>query len=236
MYRGEPPMEFYKSKWAVSPKHPDGHPPPLGPFLQMVGIHGASSTSSTGEWTHVKGNDSSGNPGFVSPSARSTTRGVNANPSKDDYIFGQGSQGLGYYHKTTKEAYQILLKRMNKRIMAVDNAIASHMCCTNTFFFCGLVDVKKDPYVQTQERHRADLTEMRDVVKARSQADFPVGMVGIPDSAVRGTDAEKSNQNRNQYYDSGGYWLFPHTFYAGGGGTLLQRSSCSRWRYITHSS
>jgi hypothetical protein len=202
----------------------------------MVGIHGASSTSSTSEWTSVKGKSPDGtSPGFVPPAARSTTRGINANPSKDDYLFGNGSEGLGYYHKTTREAYQILLKRMDLRIYKVDHDIALSMCCTE-FRSCGLVNAKATPYVQTQERRRADLTEMRDVVKARSEADFPVGMVGIPDSAVKGTDTEKSTENKNQYYDSGGIWLFPNTFYTAGGGTLLHIGSCSRCRYITHSS
>ena len=45
MYRGEPPNEYYNRDWGLYNRKDDINMAPVGRFLHLVGIHGASSTN-----------------------------------------------------------------------------------------------------------------------------------------------------------------------------------------------
>jgi hypothetical protein len=211
MYRGEPPKEFFHTQWASDDNQ---EYTPLGPYLQMIGRHGASSTP-PGEWTNVDGTAPDGRPAFVAPKDKSMTRGVTNNPNRANFIFGRGSKGIGYYHTSTRDAYSILLQRIDTRVEQQEQAMASRICCVSTFT-CGLGNTTSDPFVVRQAAQLKDLNEVRGMVEARSRADFPIGVVGITE------EEQQNNKPRtDHYYANGGIWLFPDTFVDAGGGTLM---------------
>ena len=211
MYRGEPPGEYYNRDWGLYNRKNDIELAPVGRFLHLVGIHGASSTNpsggvhSTDEWTPTTGVAPDGSPGFVPPSAKSTTRGVNANPMKENYVFGTGDRGTGYYHVTTKDAYSILLKRIQHRVVLTSNQIACDQSCNNVFT-CGMGGVSDS--MQKRLDALEDLKETRDVIAARAASQTPSG------------DAPKSlsKKKHREYYSDSGVWYVPATCYVDGGG------------------
>jgi hypothetical protein len=156
------------------------------------------------QWTDPRGNAPDGEPGFILPNARSTQKGVNNNPQKRDYIFGNATCGRGYYHVNTREAYQILEKRIKARKRRIEEDIAFAKCCQ-----CGFS--KETPYILQKERELRDLIEYETIVQARAKADIPIGTVGIPVTLA-------GDPRRDNYYTDDGQWLFPYAMYTAGGG------------------
>jgi hypothetical protein len=156
------------------------------------------------EWTKLNGTAPDGKPGFVPANAKSTSRGVNANPMITDYIFGNSPVGLGYYHVTTREAYQILKTRVSQQVHILENELACSQCCTLGF---------KPKCITDIEAQVDELQTVRDVVIARADADVPVGDVGVVPVGLH-SDARR----RNQYYSDTGMWYFPQPMYTAGGG------------------
>jgi hypothetical protein len=156
------------------------------------------------QWTDPRGNAPDGEPGFILPNVRSNRKGVNNNPQKRDYIFGKATCGRGYYHVNTREAYQILEKRIKARKRRIEEDIAYAKCCQ-----CGFS--KETPYILQKERELMDLTEYETIVQARAKADIPIGTVGIPATLA-------GDPRRNDYYTDDGQWLFPYAMYTSGGG------------------
>jgi hypothetical protein len=68
------------------------------------------------EWSSLDGNTPDDEPAFVKyegPEVEYRTDSVYVNvPVKKDYVFGTGRKGWGYYHLTTKHAYEILNQRV----------------------------------------------------------------------------------------------------------------------------
>ncbi|KAL3906220.1 MAG: hypothetical protein SGILL_009358, partial [Bacillariaceae sp.] len=172
------------------------------------------------EWTKPSGCTADGVQGFVARNARSTQKGVNANPQKPAYIFGNGECGVGYYHVTTRSAYQILEKRIQVRMKKIEDDIAVAQCCQ-----CGNSNYE-NRYIIRKERELNELTEYHAIVKARARADVPVGKIGIPANLVAAagpnqapnTGANRNNRRDDYYYTDTGIWLFPPVFYDSGGG------------------
>merc|ERR1712232_112088 len=134
MYRGEPPKEYYSCDWEE--RATEKVWAPSGQYLEVVGQQGASSTNpgelSTNQWTDVDGNVGTGEPAFIAAIMPSRTTRVNPNEFRKGYIYGKHQKkGLGYYHNTTKEAYEILEKRIGCNI----EKVAADMACESCF--CG---------------------------------------------------------------------------------------------------
>ncbi|CAJ1959374.1 unnamed protein product [Cylindrotheca closterium] len=160
----------------------------------------AAANDATAYWTPLTGNAPDGSPGFVASAPKSKTRGVNANPFKQDYIFGRKADKVGYFHITTKEAYEILAMRMKLRILQKKSDIAMATCC-------GLCNVPK-----TMEDDLDKLETTEAVVKARAGAARPTGKIGLPPKY-------KNNRNvSNTHYSDTGIWYFPGEYYDCGGG------------------
>jgi hypothetical protein len=211
MYRGEPPQEFFTAKWGQGQQDVSCLLPAIGPFLHMVGIQGASSTNPVDTWTNPDGLTAKGEPGFITPSEKSKARGVNGNPSKSEegYIFGMGTKGLGYYHETTRDAYQILRTRIAAQVARTEYELQSHIAYISCFS-CGRqhTDARTKSLVARLDK----LKIIQDLALARSKADFPIGKLEIKE--------RQGDQKRDDtYVTDGGLWYFPYD--AGGGGSLV---------------
>mmetsp|Transcript_25040 Transcript_25040/g.35041 ORF Transcript_25040/g.35041 Transcript_25040/m.35041 type:complete len:541 (+) Transcript_25040:188-1810(+) len=199
MYRGEPPEAFFDTKWSLKNVHLSSYD---GRMM------GASSTGSveppvTGDWMSPKGY-----PGFIAASARSKKKGLNSNPQRDNYIFGSGSEGVGYYHMNTKESYTILLTRIGKKIRSKESELSCASCCA---FISPNMGVKRD----TLRQELDDMETVREIIRARSTALSPVGMTGLPESI---TNDPTKREVANRYYSDTGAWNYPVAFYDAGGG------------------
>jgi hypothetical protein len=147
-------------------------------------------------------------PAFIPASKESAAVGGDANPRKMDYIFGEGSRGLGYYHVTTKDAYFILDKRIRTRIRMMESDIAMAQCCSTT----------KSPQVLRMEKDLEELKGHREVVSARAKAQVPVGKLNVPSTLSSPIKKKNDSLANNIYYTDDGTWLFPADLCAAGGG------------------
>ena len=89
MYRGEPPRVYYDTAWSLSTifKNQQGILPDGITLGHLIGEVGASSVGLACEvpWKKLTDTDA-----FIPANPKSTTSGVNANPQKEDYVFGHG--------------------------------------------------------------------------------------------------------------------------------------------------
>ena len=165
------------------------------------------TTKQTDRWTPINGKTSFGLPAFIPAAAKATTRGENNNPQKDQYIFGKTTatslvhrNELGYYHISTKEAYEILSSRVKSNIgkKEIDYAVVS--CIT-----CGIGGKRLQKEIQ-------DLKDIHGIVKARASAPSPQGIVGLR------PEDQQDKSKRNNHYSDTGVWYFPDCYCAAGGG------------------
>lgn len=158
------------------------------------------TTKETHCWTPVNGKTPCGLLAFYSANPKATTRGENANPPKDDYIFGKAASQLGYYHITTKEAYDILSSRVESKISkkGIDYAVVS--CLT-----CGIGG-------KGLQKELQKLKDIHGIVKARASAPLPQGIVGLR------PEVQQDKLKRNRHYSDTGVWYFPDCYCAAGGG------------------
>ncbi|CAJ1931381.1 unnamed protein product [Cylindrotheca closterium] len=159
----------------------------------------AANATSTTYWTSIYGSAPDGSPAFISMSPKSTSRGINANPFRQNYIFGRNGNRTGYFHITTKEAYEILAKRIMARIKAKNSDIAMATCC-------GLFTAPKK-----MEDDLEKLVTAESIIKARARAVNPTGKEGLPAKYTN------NRQVSNKHYSDAGIWYFPTEYYACGG-------------------
>jgi len=238
MYRGEPPKEYYSREWAIAhlegdsgeSKWPILHPDIEGTLVNRHRIMGASSTGKNddldvdgfgalddggeggdrleeGPWLKPSSTLPNGEKCFIE-----ATKSKASNQKKDNYIFGRGELGFGYYHIRTKEACKILFERIDKRIRAkeVDLGWVNFWNC-----FC-LSSASGRAKLGTIQEEINELVEVRGVVAAICRADSPTGVVGLPSNVMK-NPARKVVVNK--YYDEHTHsWKFPASFYDAGGG------------------
>jgi hypothetical protein len=224
MYRGEPPKQFYNPAFVLESKRMKEHfmrPLHGHPFNEFVGVQGASSTNPTTKaganseevsstppkvkWTNPLGRTADGTSGFIA-------RSFGANRIKSNYVFGSGPRGVGYYHVTTKESYEILSKRIAGRILLLPNDIAIYRACR----CCAPSEV--DALTKEMEKELRELEEYLAFVDARAKAKQPVGEIEIPVNHSITSASAKNPYRRDDFYDRNGTWLFPPVLYNCGGG------------------
>lgn len=208
MYRGEPPRVYYDTAWSLSTNFnknqqgvlPDGIT--LGRLIGEVGASSIGALASEVPWKNLSDTDA-----FIAANPKSTTSGVNANPQKEDYVFGSGVMGMGFYHMETKEAYNVLLKRIDRKIDQNEKMLMfvnGHCCsCFLTSYISGIK--------QNLEAHQ----NMREIVSLRLSSSGPKGKVKLPNSVLslaQRYDANRYNRNDDSYYYSNPYLM------GGGGG------------------
>ena len=153
-----------------------------------------------------------GRPAFVTAKAKSTTKGVNANTYKPNYIFGKKSGKTGYYHITTKEAYQIVAARIGVRLRGKEDMLSWKedmlSCCTClTLGLCGKSSLLKSMKSEIQK-----LKDIQAIANARASATTPTGIVGLR------LEIQNDQSKRREHYSDAGDWYFPTAYYNAAGG------------------
>mmetsp|Transcript_24528 Transcript_24528/g.60146 ORF Transcript_24528/g.60146 Transcript_24528/m.60146 type:complete len:395 (+) Transcript_24528:1273-2457(+) len=151
-------------------------------------------------WTPISGSAPDGCPAFVAMSPKSTTKGVNANPFKQNYVFGKKGSQIGYFHITTKECYEILALRISASVKDKKQDIACVSCC-------GLCNAPKKMEDELEKCETA-----MSIANARARAATPIGKVGLPPKY------ENDRQLSSKHYSDTGVWYFPQEYYDCGGG------------------
>ncbi len=129
-----------------------------------------------GSWLPPDSTTPSGDKGFIA--AQPKTRGSNANPVKQDYVFGTGSKGDGYYHISTQDAQSIMLKRVNGRLKQVKGeknvctcfSVCSCLAVPFGFVTCPLLWLG---CVKPKSEEIEQLEKMKAMLEARSTAASP---------------------------------------------------------------
>ena len=155
-------------------------------------------------WLNASGTATDGNPAFIAaavPSAAdlSPTRGVRANPRRNGYVFGSGALGVGYYHMETKGASELMHKRLllaqEKKRSQVRIIHNRQSCC---FCFASLFEEEK----KKLEVEFNEVNDMVAVAKARSEAQIPLGAVGM----------SANNPRYKDFYGNDGRWQNPQYY------------------------
>jgi len=157
-----------------------------------------SSSAYLFSWTPVTGTAPDGLAAFVEANEKSTTRGLNQNPFRDNYIFGKKSTYTGYFHITTKEAYEVMAARVGVRLKSkeVKNVLLKGVTLG----------------MMSKESKIKHLKDIQAIAVARANAPKPGGVVGLP------TEIQNDTSKRKQHYSDAGDWLFPQAYYSAAGG------------------
>jgi len=192
--------------WESMRVHPQQHP--ITPVVEEGENKEAAQTPT--EWTPVSGTAPDGSPPFIMHYSKSKIRGVNRNGFRNNYIFGKGPSGIGYYHISTKEAYKVLLTRIDRHLIKIHNDLScAKLCC----FW-------NRPHVKSLKEKAVNMERVRNVVHFRSKAIAPCGTPNDVSDIVRDPAAN------NWYYVVDGEWLFPSEMYACGGGCGARDAGC----------
>ena len=103
--------------------------------------------------------------------------------------------GVGYYHILTKDAYEIIEIRLEKRRNAkISSLDCLNCCCYVCAFYCCSGAKKK------LESDILELSDMITTVRARRYAAKPVGDLDLPKEVVeRNEKRSRSNQHTSTY-------------------------------------
>jgi hypothetical protein len=202
MYRGEPPEAFFSRDWKSSQDLC------AGGNLHLVGLVGASSTQPLTTWTMPRESTSDGRPSFI-PEDTTRKSQLSSRARKKDYVLGMTKTfGTGYYHMETKEAHEILLTRVERRIQELESRLAMKACCCP----------RSPALIQAEEAQLTAMKKVRDVLESRVKA------------SSQGATVPGSTRDSTFYDDDGG-WLYPPALFACaggacGGGVVCGPSSC----------
>ena len=147
MYRGEPPTAFYDAaswnlmagtdagdRMAIIPLTSAPSPPSTSTTRHGILVGGSSSAGSNVVDASPWANPSSADL-FIAAASKSKTSGVNSNPFKDEYVFGTGTSGLGYYSPQTLDAWKILRTRLVRKARLAKSDV-DWFDCQNCLCFC----------------------------------------------------------------------------------------------------
>lgn len=146
-------------------------------------------------WLKMTERTPDGYAAFMQAQTKSTVRGYNANPRKEGYVFGRGDWGVGYYHVSTKDGNAILCKRLLVARRKKRSQVDFQECFT---CLCFWDKTQKDKLLQ-KEKDLEELDEMVAVAKARSEAQVPLGIVGM----------STKNRRYKDFYAIDGGWYYP---------------------------
>lgn len=152
-------------------------------------------------WTPLSGYAPDGSPGFLEPRPRSRKRYTNANPRRKNYVFGIKGLRAGYFHITTKEAYEVLEQRAKVHARSKEQELALMQCCT-----LGLCSNSR-----SMKHKEEGLNKVRDVELIARKRAASTG----PDAAVELPERLQTNKT---HVSRDGRWHFPESYYSAGGG------------------
>ena len=198
MYRGEPPPCFFQPSWdaktAVSVH--------ASPAAMVAGSFSSGKRIGQQKWIHPQKTYGRRIPAFIKANPRS--RGTNANEKKHDYVFGKGVQGDGFYSVYTKDAYEILIKRLKKKGADTQQKINDFDCNNCLCWGCTPSSREIEAKVKLEEELR-ELENMMAYAQARLEADSPVGE--IPKELLEKYGCKPSKENKTS---NGDEFLYTH--------------------------
>ena len=168
-----------------------------------------NKTTDTLEWIGPWDTLPNGEPTFVHANKKSTVTGVSANPKRENFIFGFGRRGAGYYHENTRDAYQIICTRVKKKIFAMKGDICQDSCLMIFFFPC--ISSKISAIIKMKKQLLA-LEDMSRVMERRKNAKIPLGfskeVKGIDSKSESKPWEKRTNGGTYGYHDDGedGAW------------------------------
>ena len=226
MYKGEPPTHFYSKEWSSGSfssaelLYYAAAAADVQPCMRFVGIEGATSTYQVDEaplvddtpratlvedapiqgWTLITETAPDGLPAFqMAADKYSTDCGEIANPFKNKYVFGMKGDSIGYFHITTKEAYEILAERVKIMTKKLESHIAMVESCK---CLCSQRSMQ-----QFKDKAEKKLEAMKDVellAKERAKTRGPGDKVNLPPRFLR---------DKKHFF-----WHFDDSYYEAGGG------------------
>ncbi len=152
-------------------------------------------------WTLLTETAPDGLPAFQKAQDKSTTRGVITNTQKENYVFGKKGDDVGYFHITTKEAYEVLAERVKIMARKKETDIAFAQSCKCLY---GDVGIKE------REKQLEELNDVKLIATERAKTR------GLGDKNVK--VPKRLLHNKKHFADDGYIWYFPHSYYTAGGG------------------
>jgi len=236
MYRGEPPVEYFNADWTEKHLGMVGSKPHPMTFAHLIGQVGASSHGKA-VWMSVDSPEA-----FLPPNAKSATRGVNANPIKDGYVFGSGGayllhhcsnaicpicyvhasdihgiffafvdKGIGFYNLNTREAYDVVIKRIELLITKINSDKCG--CYVLGIFPLPLVGfVCAIPAISKLNIKKEELEDAKKVAEARRNAAGPSADLSLPAALQERLKKRSPNSSGNTGTD-GGYVYYDNSAY-----------------------
>ena len=205
MYRGEPPNDYFSIEW----KGDD-----LYPLVEGAREMGASSTSPNtvtppSKWATLYGNTSDGSPAFVAPSKPGERKDLIGEEHMKNYVLGKVNHKVGYFHVETKEAYEIMLARLQSRMRRAKSQLAMEKSC------CG---PRNFTVIKQKEMELRNLKKVYSELSNRSKATKPSEKI-----------AKDPNGPVNPaYYDTAtNNWLYPPVMWDSCGGACGGGVACS---------
>jgi hypothetical protein len=201
MYRGEPPPEYYSTKWKPSNGVEDWL---VSINLHLIGKTGASSTAPPKAWATIDGLASDGSQAFIPVNETSPIK-LRRQDYKSNYILGKSSNGVGYFHMETRDAQEILYARVSRKIQKLEWDIAfRHTCCCGSF-----------RSTAAMERELSEMKKVQKILLERLHALQPWEPL------------ETKRLEQSNYVTSDGTWLYPPYLYTVAGGACGGVVLCS---------
>lgn len=169
---------------------------------------------------------------FIAAQAKSTQKGVNSNAKLQDYVFGKGSMGNGYYSLETIDAYKILYVRLKRREAHAKAQLDSFEC--DRCLCCGGIPTQ----AQIQEKNRMiekweDMRNMAAFCRAKTKAAGPDAAPGQGE-IQKSLAASSSTRNPTYTSDRPNSWFYTDAYIctAGACGAGVRGSDDVCWSFV----
>jgi hypothetical protein len=166
-----------------------------------------------------------GEPTYIPPQPKSRQRGVNNNEKKEGYVFGvpmkatNSRRKAGYYHIYTKEGYEILTRRLQRRCQIAKHRYEAFFCdqCACFSGVKGLSPAQLQQYEQL-ERDYQNLHKLLMHARAQYESKGPGAVLSQQVIAKYGLDKEDTTEDRSRAVGAGcGVYAFAYVDAAGCG-------------------
>ncbi len=154
-------------------------------------------------WTLITETAPDGLPAFQKFSEKTKKRTI-ANPKKDNYVFGTKGDSIGYFHITTKEAYEVLEERVKIMTKQKEREIAFAEACR---CLCGKRKVQA--FVIGMEEKLQEMKDVELIAKERAKTRGPGDKVNLPLRILK---------DRRHFSANGSTWYFHPSYWDAGGG------------------
>ena len=151
-------------------------------------------------WTLITETAPDGLPAFQKAADKSRAHGVIANTKKNNYVFGMKGDSIGYYHVTTKEAYEILTERVKIMTKKQESKIAMAESCKCLF---------GQRHIDKEEKKLEEMKDVELIAKERAKTRGPGDKVNLPSRLLK---------DKKHFSRDGSTWYFHHSYWAAGGG------------------